>query len=89
MIFPGGQKGWFTVVDSPTGLTYIKLSDKEVKIVRLLGGFVFDREAFSGLVLMLCSAFEEKKFVQFKTYRLLVPPKMSECQYTGWKGTEP
>lgn len=50
-----------------------------------MGGVLFDREGFSEDVLRIYGAIPNPKFMQFKKYRLLIPPRLCECQYTGWK----
>lgn len=88
IVFPGGKKGWFTVVGTPTGLSYISLTEKETKLIRLLGGLLTDHELFAQEMVRIYTERPNQKFVQFKTHRLLVPPRLCECQYTGWKGSE-
>lgn len=80
------RKGWFTVVSTPSGLECIELPAKDTKLIRALGGILFDREGFGPEVLKYLA--KNGKTMQYKKYRLYIPPRLCECQYTGWKPYE-
>jgi hypothetical protein len=79
------RKGWFTLVASPSGLAPLEIKEGDVKLVRVLGGALWDREGYSDDVVARWMAEPNKKFVQFKKWRLFVVPSVCECQKTGWR----
>jgi hypothetical protein len=81
------RKGWFTLISlSPSsGLSVLELKESEAKLVRALGGTLWDREGFSEDVLARWMDAPNKKFLQFKRYRLFIPADICACQKTGWK----
>lgn len=80
----GSRRGWFTVIKAPSGLCVQEINKADVKMVRLLGGVLFDLEGASEEVLARYGEIKDPKFVQYKKYRILVTPKLCACQYTGW-----
>lgn len=82
------RKGWFTLVAGPSGLQVLEIPKAETKTIRDLGGVLFDLEGASDLELRLHGQYKNPRFVQYKKHRLLIPPKLCDCQYTGWKGKE-
>jgi hypothetical protein len=83
------RKGWFTIIMAPSGgLSFVDVPKQDVKVVRAMGGFLFDREGFAEEIIRRYEKQSNKKFMQYKKHRLFLPPRLCECQYSGWKQHE-